>query len=116
MEVVGVIVDGDPSTRALCGSGNPSPVGLRDWPIASPTLRRAAAVSANWPPVMNSARLLRTAATRARPYAVFPRRRALLNILGHRNASTESHERPATAATAAKSAAQPKEVRLTAES
>lgn len=48
MEVVEVVMVGggsfdggcwgncDPSTRALCGSRNPSPVGLRDWPTASP--------------------------------------------------------------------------------
>lgn len=68
---------------------------------------------------MNSARLLRAAVTRARPCAALPRRRVLLNGLArYRYASTEAHEQPATAATAAvaKSAAKPKEVRLTAES
>ncbi|KAL0636103.1 D-lactate ferricytochrome c oxidoreductase [Maublancomyces gigas] len=67
---------------------------------------------------MNSVRLLRAAATRARPCAALPRRRVLLNELaGHRYASTETHERPVvTAAAATKSAPKPKDVRLTAES
>lgn len=69
--------------------------------------------------IMNSVRLLRAAATRARPCAALPRRRVLLNgLAGHRYTSTEAHERPAVTAAAAttKSAAKPKEVRLTAES
>lgn len=67
---------------------------------------------------MHSARFLR-AATRL---SAVPRRRAALPDSGLRAAgrrcyaSTEPHPQPATAATAARGQARPKEVRLTAES
>lgn len=65
---------------------------------------------------MNTTRILRrslSTASVARPRFA---RAALPTVCSYRSATTEAHERPATTATATKSSAKGKEVRLTAES